>query len=691
MTQQNFTVDYGLTVAGSGGNITGATNIEASGNITAHDATFGGNINGVGNFDVDGNATVGGNLFVTGNINFSGNVTQISGNSGVFYGNASTGVGALYAGKTGYTPLPSTIVQMTGDENAYIQTNLQNTNHGNTSSMELAITADDGTDTTNYIDMGIASSTWDGTQDNSLGTAVNARDGYLYVQGGSTGGNLVLGTTTAGYAVKFNAGGPGSANTVAQISNTGITTTGIVSATGNVRGANINTAGIVSATGNITGGNLIATANVLGSGYARFVGTFDEAQASTAGLYLGYAGGTPRMMFGTGNTSQTFEIDNDGGNLRFYQPGSTKATLTPAGDFSALGNVTSGNINTSGLISATGNVQAGNVRTVGQVSATGNVYAGSSGATGFILGNVNSKIGILGSNATITLSQNIALTPDTSGSALAGIQIGGNGYLLAANGARVLTLGTNGSATVNGNINQTLPGYQISTAGNIVAAGYVSAVGNVTGGNIITGGIISATGNITTAGNFVGNGAALTNVTVSVAGNVIGTQSNVTLVAGSYSTVIDNTGVATFPGNVSVVGNVITPNRPAFRVYGNTSTVFTSNTTITNQVVDYNQGSNYNNTTGIFTAPVAGIYQTQATLRVANNNGLNQASIQKNSSNTGSNVVAFWETDTNVGVSTHFPLTGAAKLAVGDTLRLQVISGNVQFDVNDSWSVTFIG
>jgi hypothetical protein len=88
-------------------------------------------------------------------------------------------------------------------------------------------------------------------------------------------------------------------------------------------------------TGNITGGNVSATANVIGNGYARFSGTFDESQASTAGLYLGYAGGTPRMMFGTGNTLQTFEIDNDGGTLRFYQPGSTKASLTSQGVFDA--------------------------------------------------------------------------------------------------------------------------------------------------------------------------------------------------------------------------------------------------------------------------------------------------------------------------------------------------------------------
>jgi hypothetical protein len=38
-----------------------------------------------------------------------------------------------------------------------------------------------------------------------------------------------------------------------------------------------------------------------------------------------------------------------------------------------------------------------------------------------------------------------------------------------------------------------------------------------------------------------------------VAGNIVGTQSNVTLVAGSYSTVFDNTGNLTLPGNTFAV------------------------------------------------------------------------------------------------------------------------------------------
>jgi hypothetical protein len=57
-------------------------------------------------------------------------------------------------------------------------------------------------------------------------------------------------------------------------------------------------------------------------------------------------------------------------------------------------------------------------------------------------------------------------------------------------------------------------------------------------------GNLSAVGNVT-AQNFIGN--------ISITGNVIGTQPNVTLVAGSYDWTFDNTGNLTLPGNTFAV------------------------------------------------------------------------------------------------------------------------------------------
>ena len=59
---------------------------------------------------------------------------------------------------------------------------------------------------------------------------------------------------------------------------------------------------------------------------------------------------------------------------------------------------------------------------------------------------------------------------------------------------------------------------------------------------------LTVIGNITVAnGSFVGNGAGLTNVTVNAAGNIQGTSSNVSLVAGSYTYTFDNAGIVTIP------------------------------------------------------------------------------------------------------------------------------------------------
>ena len=90
------------------------------------------------------------------------------------------------------------------------------------------------------------------------------------------------------------------------------------------------------------------------------------------------------------------------------------------------------------------------------------------------------------------------------------------------------------------------------TSGNLLTGGLISAGGNITGGNIRTVGQVSATGNVTAA-NFIGNGVGLTNLTYSATGNIVGSQANVSIVAGSYTYTFDNTGNLTLPTNGDLV------------------------------------------------------------------------------------------------------------------------------------------
>ena len=221
--------------------------------------------------------------------------------------------------------------------------------------------------------------------------------------------------------------------------------------------------------------------------------------------------------------------------------GANVITAEPGGVVSTTGNIVGGDfyygngtpVSGSGPVGATG--PAGSAGATGPTGATGaNGTNGATGATG--ANGTNGATGATGANGT-------------------------NGAT-GATGANGINGATGATGSFSGNL-----------TANINGAGY-----NIS--NVAT---ISSTGNIVTAGNFVGNGAALTNVTISVAGNVVGSQANVGIVAGSYTWTFDNTGNVTLPaggdinmtsasssinvgGTVNSYGNT---NGTAFAVIGN--------------------------------------------------------------------------------------------------------------------------
>jgi hypothetical protein len=84
-----------------------------------------------------------------------------------------------------------------GSINSYLQLNIQNNSSGTNSSSDVVATANNGDETTNYVDMGINGS---GNTSNVMG---GADDGYLYTMGN----NFLIGTGNASKSLIFMTGG----------------------------------------------------------------------------------------------------------------------------------------------------------------------------------------------------------------------------------------------------------------------------------------------------------------------------------------------------------------------------------------------------------------------------------------------------------------------------------------------------
>lgn len=133
-------------------------------------------------------------------------LTTIAGN---LYSNNNLKVGnndIIYANAVG---------QFTGNSVEYLQVTVRN--QESTGSGDFVVTADDGTDGTHYIDMGLNGSEYDDPEY----SAMAAHDGYLYVQT-DNGANLVLGTTGTTGRINFIIGGTEDTDIVSYISSSGV-------------------------------------------------------------------------------------------------------------------------------------------------------------------------------------------------------------------------------------------------------------------------------------------------------------------------------------------------------------------------------------------------------------------------------------------------------------------------------------
>ena len=283
LTTYGGNISAGNVIATLHGNVVGST---GSFSTTANIANLG--VSGTSVFT--GNISAG-NIFLTGNINAT--VGAVASSNGIFYGNAA-GFGALYTGiSTGFVVQPQTIIQASSNFNGYSQINMQNISSGSNASSDYIATANNGTANDTYIDLGIASSTY-----NYSGFGIiKPNDGYVLVQGNTTtgGGNLVL--TSGLNDIVFAPGGSNANNEVMRVTAANVVAVkSTVVSTSPTTGA-LTVAGGAGVVGNITVGSYFV-GNVIGT-----VANITTVNSTTVNAGNVNAGNVNATLNGTLNTS----------------------------------------------------------------------------------------------------------------------------------------------------------------------------------------------------------------------------------------------------------------------------------------------------------------------------------------------------------------------------------------------------
>jgi hypothetical protein len=265
------------------------------------------------------------------NVAYYGNVVDDSGNGGgthyILLSDSATGNNkfqsnsliafdtsntTLAVGYTAYTPLPNTLYQSTGSSYEYVQNNIQNLN--NEGSSDWVATADNGTDSTGYVDMGIAGG------NHTYGIHL-PNDGYLLVAG-QTGigfGNLWIGTGTSEVTsaniggIYFHVGDVETSNIVGFITRANDSLTGVPTwAIGKTSAANTNYTLDVSGSANVAA-VYINNTKVLGESFALPTSYGGTGRTSFTANSVIYGNGSGALNFTSApSAGQVLQYRTDG-------------------------------------------------------------------------------------------------------------------------------------------------------------------------------------------------------------------------------------------------------------------------------------------------------------------------------------------------------------------------------------------
>lgn len=357
--------------------------------------------------------------------------------------------------------LPNTIAQFSGNSNSYLQINAQNFNPNG--SVDVVLTADDGTDLVGYIDLGLNNSQFNA---NAVGqTSQFPHDGYLIVDGpgANSTGNLVIGTANPGTNVVFAVGGYLSNNIVAVVAANGIvmnTNTFITFADG----TKITTANVITNL-NTYAYSAYSEANaawILANAAFGLANTDTSALVSTI-TFVNAMANTTNLAYTEANNAASFA------NAAFTEANTTYSSLisvatflnsiantanlayTEANSASAWANAINATQNTNitaafnqaNLANSIANTAVQNTSTIqiNNLNVSGNVVSSGNINGAYMFGNQSYMTGSV--TATTIIANSYTYSSNTTATA---IQTGSRTTLVYANGTSGVIVGYNASA-----------------------------------------------------------------------------------------------------------------------------------------------------------------------------------------------------------------------------------------------------
>jgi trimeric autotransporter adhesin len=439
------------------------------------------------------------------------------------------------------------VITAKGNVNNYLQFNVQNQSSGASASSDLVATADNGSETTNYVDMGVNGSGYTG------GVMGSPDDAYLF----NIGNNFLVGTGSSSKAIVFMTGGTSqAANERMRIDGTGKVGIGTTSP-----GSTLDVKGTLHLSGSTSG----------------YVGIAPPAAAGSTTYTLPAADGTSGQVLST----------NGSGILSWATASSGSTTHTLSSSSNTITSTVNGVTGTASAVNTVANTSSTNTltTTVNGVAATG-VNIINSNTLSLSSGNLTSTVNGVASSP-VSLS-----SLDSSIYKMDGTLWGARNVTMGANnltfGATTGNLIFNPSSTGKVGIGTTSPASSLDVKGTLhlsgSTSGYVgfapaAAAGSTTYTLPIADGasgqMLSTNGSGTLAWATPSSSTTHTlsssgNIVTSTVNGVTGTASAVNTVANSSST---NTLTTTVNGVAATSVNIINSNALSLSSGNLTSTV----------------------------------------------------------------------------------------------------------------------